>query len=30
MYYVECSNMWDAVTNAPTIALMNFYVFGLN
>ena len=29
-YYVECSNTWDATTNAPTITLTNFYVFGLN
>jgi hypothetical protein len=29
-YYVECSNTWDAVTNAPTITLTNFMIFGLN
>jgi hypothetical protein len=29
-YFVECSNTWDAVTNAPTITLTNFLVFGLN
>jgi hypothetical protein len=29
-YYIECSNTWDAVTNAPTITLTNFCVFGLN
>ena len=29
-YYIECSNTWDATTNAPTITLTNFYVFGLN
>jgi hypothetical protein len=29
-YYVECSNTWDAVTNAPTITLTNFLIFGLN
>ena len=29
-YFVECSNTWDAVTNAPTITLTNFLIFGLN
>jgi hypothetical protein len=29
-YYVECSNQWDATTNAPTITLTNFMIFGLN
>jgi hypothetical protein len=29
-YYVECSNTWDATTNAPTITLTNFMIFGLN
>jgi len=29
-YYLELFNTWDAVTNAPTITLTNFYVFGLN
>jgi hypothetical protein len=29
-YYVECSNAWDATTNAPTITLTNFLIFGLN
>ena len=29
-YYVECSNTWDATTNAPTITLTNFLIFGLN
>ena len=29
-YYIECSNTWDATTNAPTITLTNFLIFGLN
>jgi hypothetical protein len=29
-YYLEVFNTWDAVTNAPTITLTNFYVYGLN
>ena len=29
-YYLEVFNTWDATTNAPTITLTNFYVFGLN
>ena len=29
-YFVECSNTWDATTNAPTITLTNFLIFGLN
>ena len=29
-YYLELFNTWDATTNAPTITLTNFYVFGLN
>jgi hypothetical protein len=29
-YFVEVFNTWDATTNAPTITLTNFYVFGLN
>jgi len=29
-YYIECSNTWDATTNAPTITLTNFFVFGLD
>lgn len=29
-YFVECSNTWDAITNAPTITLTNFMIFGLN
>jgi hypothetical protein len=29
-YYVECSNQWDATTNAPTITLTNFLILGLN
>ena len=29
-YYLEVFNTWDAVTNAPTITLTNFWVFGLN
>lgn len=29
-YYIECSNTWDATTNAPTITLTNYMIFGLN
>ncbi len=29
-YFIECSNTWDATTNAPTITLTNFLIFGLN
>jgi hypothetical protein len=29
-YYVEVFNTWDAVTNAPSITLTNFSVYGLN
>ncbi len=29
-YYVEVFNTWDATTNAPTITLTNFMIFGLN
>jgi len=28
-YYIECSNTWDATTNAPTITLTNFMIFGI-
>ncbi len=29
-YYVEVFNTWDATTNAPSITLTTFYVYGLN
>jgi len=29
-YYLELFNTWDATTNAPTITLTNFMIFGLN
>lgn len=29
-YWLECSNTWDATTNAPTITMTNFMIFGLN
>jgi hypothetical protein len=29
-YFVEMFNTWSAVTNAPSMTLTNFYVFGLN
>jgi hypothetical protein len=28
-YWLECSNTWDATTNAPTITLTNFMIFGI-
>ncbi len=29
-YFIECSNTWDATTNAPTITLTNLMIFGVN
>ena len=29
-YFVEMFNTWSAVTNAPSLTLTNFYVFGVN
>lgn len=29
-YFVEMFNTWSVITNAPSLTLTNFYVFGLN